>query len=85
MGTQKDLLRLRMEYLQQFSIDSNVALNDALNLPLWFVNSFYSDGAWNIQKAHTENRDQMALNVMQLLENVHTATRNTLAAIKSIK
>lgn len=66
-GSQKSCYQLHWEELQQFSIDSDVDLAAAMNLPYWVIGDFYKKGGWKIKKAHIDIRDQMHKNIHDAL------------------
>ena len=45
-------------------------------MPMHFLDDYYDKGAWNIQKAHKENHDQMQKNLFQLMQNIFVQLRN---------
>ena len=76
MDTEKSCYQLRLQAIQQFSIDSDTPLGEVLKMPYWFISDYYASGAWNIKKEHNANRDQITLNVLQQLANTQINLRN---------
>jgi predicted solute-binding protein len=74
--TAKTYYQWQVERVQQFSIDSGIPFNQVLDMPMHFLDDYYNKGAWNIQKAHKENHDQMQKNLFQLMQNIFVQLRN---------
>lgn len=72
----KNSYQSQLEKIMQFSIDAEVPFDQVLSMPSWLVGDFYNQGAWNIKKAHNDNRDQMDKNIVQLLANINSNLRN---------
>lgn len=75
LDTQKTCYCLLVEKIQQFSIDADIPFNQVLDMPMHLMDDFYLKGAWNIQKAYNESRDQIRMNSYQMLQNIEVLLR----------
>nr|EKV9928708.1 hypothetical protein [Acinetobacter baumannii] len=45
--------------IQQFSLDSDIKLNDVLSLPFYFIDDYYASPAWKLKKEAIKKDAQM--------------------------
>lgn len=53
--------------MQQFSIDSEISLDQVFKLPHHFIDEYYASAAWKLKKQEKKNNVQMSVDFLKLL------------------
>ncbi|MBJ9425158.1 hypothetical protein [Acinetobacter seifertii] len=53
--------------MQQFSLDTDIKLNDVLGLPFYFIDEYYASPAWKLKKEAIKKDAQMYSEISCLL------------------
>lgn len=53
--------------MQQFSIDTDISLDQVLKMPHHFIGEYYSSKAWKLKKEEKKKNVQMNFEILKLL------------------